>query len=97
MAIISADVEHGSCPRALVPTIGQALVGLAVGFTINLLLWYLRLRFVRAFDDIICETSEREINAAERAREILNEFLTNRLSLLQDPTVWRRLNLPESL
>src|SRR5262245_2421854 len=52
-------------------------------------------RFALALLEILGEASEPEANAANHARRILNEFLTNRPSLLQDPDVWKRLNLPE--
>ena len=32
-----------------------------------------------------------------QVRRVLNEFLTNRPSLIQDESVWKRLNLPEKV
>lgn len=43
------------------------------------------------------DLSEAESDAADHVRRNLSEFLTNRPSLLQDPEVWKRLNLPLGL
>ena len=54
-------------------------------------------QFALALLQVVGDASEQEADAADHARRILNEFLTDRPSLLQDPTAWKRLNLPERL
>lgn len=54
-------------------------------------------RFALAVLGVVADSSEGEADAAEHARRTLNEFLTNKPSLLQDPTVWKRLNFPDRL
>jgi len=53
----------------------------------------LALAFLTQLQDL----SEAESDAADHARRTLSEFLTNLPSLLQDPQVWKKLNLPERL
>jgi len=43
------------------------------------------------------DASESESDAADHARRVISEFLANRPSLLQDPQIWKRLNMPEQL
>ncbi|MGH8604524.1 MAG: hypothetical protein ACREXR_17600 [Gammaproteobacteria bacterium] len=54
-------------------------------------------QFALALLQVVGDASEQEADAADNARRILNELLTDRPSLLQDPTAWKRLNLPERL
>lgn len=54
-------------------------------------------RFALALLALLADSSEREADAAGNARRILTEFMTNRPSLLQNPSVWQGLHLPERL
>jgi hypothetical protein len=50
--------------------------------------------FALALLAVLSDSSEAGAGGIDHARRILSEFLTNRPSLLQDPAVWKRLNLP---
>jgi hypothetical protein len=54
-------------------------------------------RFALALLGVIDCESEHGADAADSVRRILIEFLTNKPSLIQDPIVWKRLNLPERI
>jgi hypothetical protein len=54
-------------------------------------------QFALALLGELSENSEGEADAAERARRVLHEFLTNKPSLLQDPVIWANLKLPQRL
>jgi hypothetical protein len=43
------------------------------------------------------ENSKQFVDAANQVRHVLNEFLTNRPSSIQDDHAWKRLNLPEKV
>lgn len=53
--------------------------------------------FALALLPVLADSSEREADAAGHARRILTEFMTNRPSQLQNPSVWQGLHLPERL
>jgi hypothetical protein len=43
------------------------------------------------------ENSKQFVDAGNQVRRVLNEFLTNRPSLIQNEDVWKRLHLPEKV